>query len=250
MKSNIEWRKWGVIDPLWAVSTWSGKNKDGPAPWTEEEFYRYGEADWADFRAKWRQYGLHAGVGLEIGCGAGRLTRHMAADFAELLAVDVSPGMLRFAREHVSATNVRFVLTGGRELPFADGSVNAVFSTHVFQHFDTLADAAQVLREIHRVMASGATLMIHLPLYQWPNTGRRVYMLWHRWKSTLHDAQAFRARMLIRLGLWRPFVRGLWFETDWVFRQLADLGLEGAEIRVFPVKSNRARHPFVMATKV
>lgn len=250
MRSNLEWQKWGEKDPLWAVATRDGKNKDGPAPWTADEFYRFGEADWACFRAKWREYGLHSGVGLEIGCGAGRLTRPMATDFEELRAVDVSPGMLRFAKTHVSATNVEFVLTNGRELPFPDRSVNAVFSAHVFQHFNSLDDATQVLREVHRVMVPGATLMIHLPLYQWPGTGGRMYALWHRCKSVLSDAQASHARLLIRLGLWRPLMRMLWYPTIWVLRQMAALGFDNAEIRVFAAKSNQMFHSFILATKI
>lgn len=158
--------------------------------------------------------------------------------------------MLRFAQEHASASNTRFVLTGGRELPFAENSVNAVFSTHVFQHFDSLADAAFVLREVHRVMAPGATLMIHLPVYRWPGTGRRAYNLWHRWKNLLHDTHAFHALILIRLGLWRPFMRGLWYETDWIFSQMDTLGFDRVETCVFAVKSNRALHSFIVATKV
>jgi len=97
MNSNIEWKQWGKFDPLYAVSSWDGKQKDGPKPWTDNEFYSLGASDWADFYDHWKRYGFQGGHCLEIGCGAGRITRHLANSFQMVTALDVSENMMQYA---------------------------------------------------------------------------------------------------------------------------------------------------------
>src|SRR4051812_12497898 len=169
MQSNVEWKKWGEIDPLFGVSSWEGKGKGDSQPWTDDEFYEMGRSDWSDFRKHWDQFGVEPGVCLEIGCGAGRITRQLATYFRSVKALDVSEGMIAYARKNVHSPNVEYLLGNGVELPLPDRSIDAVFSTHVFQHFEALADASRYLGEIRRVMTPGGTLMIHLPLYMLPS---------------------------------------------------------------------------------
>ena len=54
MKSNVEWKKWGEVDPLYAVASWAGKQRGQSNPWTDEEFYELGRSDWADFVRHWQ----------------------------------------------------------------------------------------------------------------------------------------------------------------------------------------------------
>src|ERR671936_274610 len=56
------------------------------------------------------------GTCLEIGCGPGRMTRHLAERFDRTVAVDVSPQMLAAARVAVTAANVEFRLVSGSAL--------------------------------------------------------------------------------------------------------------------------------------
>jgi len=137
--SNTEWKKWGERDPLWAVASWPRKEKNGTDPWSDEDFYKNGEADWADFLNHWQRYGVDSHACLEIGCGAGRITMHLAKFFKKTCAVDVSKHMLICAQEHIRNPNADFILTDGVNLPTRDNSVTAVFSAHVFQHFDNLS---------------------------------------------------------------------------------------------------------------
>jgi SAM-dependent methyltransferase len=54
---------------------------------------------------------------VEIGCGAGRLTKALAALFGEVHAVDVSAEMIRLATEEVGALpNVRLYVNNGADL--------------------------------------------------------------------------------------------------------------------------------------
>src|ERR1700761_8138462 len=116
LKSNAEWKQWGKDDPLWAVSSWANKQKQDQSPWTDEEFYALGESDFRDLFHHWQHYGVSLESCLEIGCGAGRLTRQLAKAFNQVYAVDVSEDMIAYAREAVG-TNVQFSVIDGMHLP-------------------------------------------------------------------------------------------------------------------------------------
>jgi len=248
VKSDIEWRKWGEIDPLYAVATWSGKSKDASNPWKDEEFYELGRSDWANFKRHWVHYGVEQGTCLEIGCGAGRITKHLAGDFHIVKAFDVSEGMINYAKQRVIDSNVEFLLAAGGQLPVGDGSVDAVFSTHVFQHFDHMEQASKYFHEIHRVLTNNGSMMIHLPIYEWPEHSGIHRMLRGILKS-IDDARASYSRFLIQHGRWRPLMRFLLYELHWLYQSLDDVDFTDVQVRIIRLKSNNAPHPFVFARK-
>jgi SAM-dependent methyltransferase len=246
--SRADWRKWGEIDPLFGVASWPGKRVGDSIPWTDDEFYGLGLQDWEDFAALWERFGLRRGRCAEIGCGAGRITRHLAETFEAVEAIDVSEGMIRYARERIVNPAVRFHVTDGLGLPLPDASVDAVFSTHVFQHLDSYPQAASYFAEMARVMRTGATLMIHVPVHDWPvlpRTMERLYKL----RRLAGDVRAFLAHRLVEQNRVAPAIRGLSFPVDFVFGTLRELGLAPIEITVMAVRSNGALHPFVLARK-
>jgi len=248
MRSNAEWRQWGKTDPLFGVASWFGKTKDGPQPWKDDEFYPLGESDWADFAARWERYGVDRTCCVEIGCGAGRLTKPMAGYFGVVIATDVSEGMVDYARRHVPAGNVLFSVADGLRLAVADGAATAAFSTHVFQHFDSPQNAVSCLREIHRALAPGGTLMIHMMVYEWPAMARffeRVY----RWRKIMGQARANWLRRTLRRGRWKPFMRIQHYEIAWVLRALKSIGFQDVEMTIAETRSTRDPHPFAFARK-
>jgi len=239
--SNAEWERWGDVDPLWAVASWRGKERLGPDPWTDAAFYKLGEYDWHDFVVRWQRYGLDKMSCVEIGCGAGRITMHLAQCFGTVHALDVSEGMLEYARSRV--IGAKFALTDGVHFPLPNDSVTAAFSCHVFQHFDSVEASVEVFGEIVRVLRPGATIMIHLPLYNWPLSRglfERLFML-RQWLSR-KNAALYRFRG-------KPLMRGTWFEIDWLVQMLGGQGFSDVEFVTFPVSSNRSLHPFVFARK-
>jgi len=247
VKSNIEWKAWGQIDPLWAVASWSGKNRGGASPWTDEEFYALGRADWADFLTLWNQYGLDKTSCVEIGCGAGRLTKSMALDFKDVHGIDVSQNMLDYARTRIASPNVHFHLSDGTRIPLETGSSTAAFSTHVFQHFNSSTDAIGYFQEISRVLTGGGTMMIHLPVYQWPNMPwlfDALYNLRHNAETRLARLQ----RILIERRLVQPIMRSTHYRPDFLFDSLGSLGFERIQISVVRIGSNGSLHGFVLAT--
>jgi len=94
---------------------------------------------------------------LDIGCGTGRYSAALAAHFdARVVAVDPSEKMLAEARKKVSE-RVRYERASAESLPLPDASVDMVFMSMVFHHFD---DPDQAVRECRRVLRrSGAVCL-------------------------------------------------------------------------------------------
>jgi SAM-dependent methyltransferase len=246
--SNIEWTAWAQKDPLYAVATCPERNKGGQTPWSDDDFYALGKSDWEDFRERWQQYGLNLDSCVEIGCGAGRMTRNMADHFGVVHAFDISENMLEYARRNVTATNVEFRRTTGADLPVFDCTISSVFSCHVFQHFDSLDVARNYFLETYRVLSEGGTLMIHVPIYRFPNSSS-AYQRLHHWQTTVSDWKAKVNRQLIRAGVFRPLMRVLAYPVDWIFQELPKMGFEKVELAVIPLARNGDPHAFILARK-
>jgi ubiquinone/menaquinone biosynthesis C-methylase UbiE len=247
LQSNVEWKQWGKDDPLYGVASWSNKQKGAESEWTDEGFYALGESDWRDFVRHWQQYGVNRESCLEVGCGAGRITRQLALFFDRVYAVDVSTAMIAYARERIGAGNVEYSVVDGFSLPQKDRSVKAVFSTHVLQHLDSVDIGLSYFREFFRVLDSGGTLMVHLPLYQWPrDTGRAALLLSGIDYSArrIADLKAFvRRRQGIKTMRYTPYPLSL------VHSQLRDTGFRNVEFRTFATTSNGDLHSFVFSSR-
>jgi len=94
---------------------------------------------------------------LEIGCGAGRITRALAAVFGQVYAVDISGEMVRQAKEALSAhPNAKVVQNNGRDLAvLGDIEVDFAFSMIVFQHIPSREVVENYVREVHRLLRPG-----------------------------------------------------------------------------------------------
>jgi SAM-dependent methyltransferase len=84
---------------------------------------------------------------LDLGAGTGKLTRLLLRRFADVVAVEPDPGMLRLLLPLGLGARV---LTGSAEkIPLEDASVDAVFAAETFHVWDgerALAEVARVLR--------------------------------------------------------------------------------------------------------
>lgn len=241
--SNVEWRQWGNVDPFFGVASWSGRQRGGAHPWTAEEFYALGRADWVDFRARWTNYGVDLGHVVDLGCGAGRITKAMAADVARVIGVDVSDGMLAVARSNLPESNVELRLGDGVTLPVETATADGVFSAHVFQHFDSIGLARRNLAEAARVLKPGGTMMVHLPVVL-PPSGLPGILPALAARRKLSD---LRATLQRRRGA--PLMRGLQYPWAWLKRELPALGLVDVELVLFSAKSNGGDHACVLARR-
>lgn len=95
---------------------------------------------------------------IEIGCGAGRITRAFSRVFGEVHGVDVSGEMVEQARRALSETSNGFVYqNNGMDLSvLPEGPYDFAFSTIVFQHIPSRDVIYNYVREVHRLLRPGA----------------------------------------------------------------------------------------------
>jgi ubiquinone/menaquinone biosynthesis C-methylase UbiE len=73
---------------------------------------------------------------LEIGCGTGQLTRHLAALGFELTAIDIGAAMVSAARSNVPDGAARFAVTSFEDFQAADRSFDLIVSATAFHWID------------------------------------------------------------------------------------------------------------------
>jgi SAM-dependent methyltransferase len=95
---------------------------------------------------------------LEIGCGAGRLTRALSNIFGEIHAVDVSGEMVSRARAGLQdRPNVTFYQNNGCDLTVVPPLVfDFAYSSLVFQHIPSREVIETYVREVYRLLRPGA----------------------------------------------------------------------------------------------
>ena len=95
----------------------------------------------------------HINTILDLGCGTGRFTEALAAHFdAEVVGIDPSKKMLDQARRKLRDHRVRYLLGRGEAIPLAEDSVDLIFTSMTFHHFN---DPTFVTRECRRVLRDG-----------------------------------------------------------------------------------------------
>lgn len=96
---------------------------------------------------------------LEVGCGAAMCSRWLAGQGADVVALDLSGGMLRHARAAAARTGrtVPLVQADAAHLPFPDGSADRGFDIAftAFGAVPFVADSARVMHEVARVLRPG-----------------------------------------------------------------------------------------------
>src|SRR5690606_31703971 len=94
---------------------------------------------------------------LEIGCGIGRMTRHLSRIFGEVYGVDVSAEMIAQGKERLAdCANVHLYETSGVDFaPLADDYFDRAFSVYVFQHVPDAEVMRANIRDACRVLRPG-----------------------------------------------------------------------------------------------
>ncbi len=95
---------------------------------------------------------------LEIGCGAGRMTRPLAEVFGDVHAVDVSGEMIAQARERLAGLdNVQLHHTNGIDLSaLGDAQLDFAMSFIVFQHIPDIEVIHGYIRQVAERLRPGA----------------------------------------------------------------------------------------------
>jgi SAM-dependent methyltransferase len=108
---------------------------------------------------------------LEIGAGSGQCSRWLHARGANVVATDLSAGMVRTGRRVDASLSPRarvpFVQCDGRRLPFTDASFDVVFTAYGVIPF--VADSDVVMREAARVLRPGGRFAFSTTHpFRWP----------------------------------------------------------------------------------
>jgi len=145
----------------------------GQDRWNDEEFYRSGavtleEEILNDLTNICQGKDPRQMRVLEIGCGAGRVTRAFAGYFGEVYAVDISREMVRQAREAVAGfPNAHIFHNNGKDLSAVGVAwrkryglgqpleMDFAFSFMVFQHIPSRTIIESYVREVHRLLRPG-----------------------------------------------------------------------------------------------
>jgi ubiquinone/menaquinone biosynthesis C-methylase UbiE len=102
---------------------------------------------------------------LDAGCGPGSITIGLAAVVAPsgVVGIDRQPAQVEHARSLAAERgipNARFEVADIQQLPFPDGSFDAVFANGVLMH---LPEPVRALRELRRVLRSGGVIGVRDP---------------------------------------------------------------------------------------
>jgi SAM-dependent methyltransferase len=176
-----DWEELAAYDPLWAVLTQPGKRG---GRWDREEFFATGEAEVAEVMEAAGSLGLpeERRQALDFGCGAGRLTRALAARFDRAVGIDISERMVETAAGlNADVPGCTFRVNASDDLAqFDDGTFDFVYSSIVLQHIPPGLIEGYVA-ELLRVTAPGGLLVFGLPdRISWPyrlGLTRRLYTL-------------------------------------------------------------------------
>jgi ubiquinone/menaquinone biosynthesis C-methylase UbiE len=135
----------------------------GRADWTDEDFFASGEKSVSE-EILTDMINICQGKEpkqmrvLEIGCGAGRLTRPLSNLFGEVHAVDISAEMVAEARKALAdRPNAHVYQNNGYDLSVVPAlEFDFAFSAIVFQHIPSYNIIESYVREVHRLLRPGA----------------------------------------------------------------------------------------------
>ena len=98
---------------------------------------------------------------LEIACGTGRVTMHIAKKIgrhAKLIATDINPDMLEIAKQRVDAKNVQWQVADAQQLSFDDNSFDCIVCQFGYMF---LPDKQKGFNEAWRVLKPGGQFLFN-----------------------------------------------------------------------------------------
>ena len=121
---------------------------------------------------------------LEIGCGSGQQALYFSSKGSLVTAIDISEECLNSVRNLIkkhAVKNIQVQNMDAHSLQFPDNSFEIIYLNSVLMH----ADKEKMLRECHRVLAPGGSIIIIEPLQYSPPM--MVYRLFSSYRKTNPD---------------------------------------------------------------
>lgn len=118
---------------------------------------RYGEEQEAKYKTA--LVGVKPrGLVLDVGCGTGLFSNHVASEAEKVVGVDFSKELLLKAKERAETLeNVDLVQADADHLPFRNDLFDVVFAFTMLQN---MPKPLETLRETHRIARKGAVVMV------------------------------------------------------------------------------------------
>lgn len=218
------WSKLGSKQPYWASLADPQFRSNRIDDDTIEAFFESGEREMANTLATVRAVvgpDFHPARALDFGCGVGRLTMPLALESRHVLAVDVSPTMLREAAENCEEqgiANVQFMETPEFASDRARRRFDFVHSYNVFQHIRPRS-GLRITRRILDMLTAGGVGALHYTYARKANLLRKG--LHHvRWVPPLNVA----ANILQRRSLFEPAVPMYQYNLQSLFELIQSKG--------------------------
>lgn len=169
-KTGKQWHHLGATEPHWSVLANEAFRKDRFGG-NREAFYRSGEADVKALIAAVERAGVpferRCRV-LELGCGVGRITAHLARIAREVVGVDISAAHLQLARQYAdeqALATVRFEQLRSVDGLATLGTFDVVFTVIVLQH-NPPPVIARLLRDLLATLRPGGLAFFQVPTYR------------------------------------------------------------------------------------
>jgi 2-polyprenyl-3-methyl-5-hydroxy-6-metoxy-1,4-benzoquinol methylase len=134
-----QWSKLGESEPYWSVLTEDKFRLTNMTGSNLDEFYSSGARDASAIKMfeERTSFTVNKGTCLELGCGVGRVTRHLAKLFDTVIAVDISPANLQICADHLESegsSNVKTILLTSPDELSKFGPIDFFYSIIVLQH--------------------------------------------------------------------------------------------------------------------
>ncbi|MBT3261239.1 class I SAM-dependent methyltransferase [bacterium] len=151
---------------------------------------------------------------LEVGCGLGEASVYFAKKGADVVATDISSGMLEVVKKLAALHNVSLTTKQAysHELDFVDNSFDVVYAANLLHHIDL----EPTLKEVKRVLKKGGVFISWDPLAHNPmiNVYRKMAM-----KVRTDDEHPIQMK---QLKIFKQFfskidIKTTWFFTLWIF---------------------------------
>lgn len=181
---------------------------------------------------------------LDLGCGAGFLSNHLARQGHVVTGLDASDESLAVARHHDGTGGVEYVTGDARVLPFEDASFDVVCAMDLLEHVET---PEQVIAEVSRVLAPSGLFFFHTFNRTWQ--ANLVVIKGVEWfvKNTPRDLHVIElfitpeelAEMLQGHGLIPTLLRGSRPRFRWPLWRMLLTGKVGADFAFTFTRSTR-----------
>ncbi len=107
---------------------------------------------------------------LDMGCGEGYGSATLAQKARQVVGTDRSEEVIAYAAKKYPLKNLEFRCMPGEKQDFPDGSLDVVVCLELIEHVE---DYAAVMKEMHRVLQPGGTLILSTPNKEVTSPGRK-----------------------------------------------------------------------------